>query len=201
VRVGLPLLRRACVQFGAAFCFFGRRSLLLSEYLLIGEITKPQGVGGEVKVQPLTDDPNRFLELNQVYFQSGSTYELRPVLSARVSGEYAYLSFPGVTDRDKAEALRGQKLYVDRAHAVKLSEDEVFICDLIGCEAVDMQGNAIGTLVDVLQPGTTDVYVFDTPRGRMLMPALKAAIPQVDVKARKIVLDADKLSEVAFFED
>ena len=173
----------------------------LSEYLLIGEITKPQGVGGEVKVQPLTDDPNRFLHLAQVYFQNGSAYEPHPISGARVNGEYAYLTFPGVTDRDKAEGLRGQKLYVDRAHAVKLSEDEVFICDLIGCEAVDMQGNAIGTLVDVLQPGKTDVYVFDTPRGRMMMPALKAAIPTVDVKARKIVLNADKLSEVAFFED
>ena len=174
---------------------------MLSEYLLIGEIAKPQGVSGEVKVQPLTDDPNRFLELNQVYFQSGNTYESRPVSGARVSGEYAYLSFPGVTDRDGAEGLRGQKLYVDRAHAVKLSEDEVFICDLVGCEAVDMQGNVLGTLVDVLQPGVTDVYVFDTPRGRMMMPALKAAIPHVDVKARKIVLNADKLPEVAFFED
>jgi 16S rRNA processing protein RimM len=175
---------------------------LLSEYLLIGEITKPQGVGGEVKVQPLTDDPNRFLELNQVYFQSGDGYEPRPVSGARVSGEYAYLSFPGVNDRDKAEGLRWQKLYVDRAHAVKLSQDEVFICDLIGCEAVDTNGNVIGALVHVLQPGgSTDVYVFDTPKGRMLMPALKAAIPHVDVKARKIVLNADKLPEVAFFED
>ncbi len=174
---------------------------MLSEYLLIGEITKPQGIAGEVKVQPHTDDPGRFLNLAKVYVQNGNGYEVKAIKSARVSGGAVFLTFPDVSNRDNAEALRGTKLYVDRANAVKLSEDETFICDLIGCEAVDTNGNVIGTLADVLQPGSTDVYVFDTLKGRMLMPALKAAIPSVDVKARRIVLDADKLSEVAFFED
>lgn len=173
----------------------------LSEYLLIGEITKPQGILGEVKVQPHTGDPARFLNLATVYFQNGNSYEPRSIEKARVNGGDVFLLFSGVSDRNMAEKLRGQKLYVDRAHAVELSEDENFICDLIGCEAVDTNGNIIGKLVDVLQPGPTDVYVFDTPRGRMMMPALKAAIPSVDVMARKIVLDADKLAEVAFFED
>jgi 16S rRNA processing protein RimM len=136
-----------------------------------------------------------------VYMESGNGYEEKPIVSARANGGDVFLTFPGVTDRDKAEALRGKKLYVDRSQAVVLSEDENFICDLIGCDAVDTNGNVIGKLVDVLQPGSTDVYVFDTPKGRMMMPALKAAIPTVDVKARKIILDADKLSEVAFFED
>ena len=174
----------------------------LSSFLLIGEITKPQGISGEVKVQAYTDDPERFLDLNKVFVQKGNGYEELAIKSARVGGDAVYLTLPGVNDRSKAEAMRGTKLYVDRAHAVKLNEDENFICDLIGCEAVDTQGTLIGKLVDVLQPGgSTDVYVFDTLRGRMMMPALKAAIPTVDVKARKIVLDADKLSEVAFFED
>lgn len=194
-------IRRARLPGWAAFAFPEVIENMLSEYLLIGEITKPQGIAGEVKVQPLTDDPNRFLNLATVFVKAGDAYEERPVASVRVAGGYAYLAFPGVDGRDKAEAMRGVKLYVDRARAVKLSEDESFICDLIGCRAADTNGNEIGTLADVLQPGGTDVYVFDTPKGRMLMPALKAAIPVVDVAARRIVLDADKLAEVAFFED
>ena len=39
---------------------------MLSEYLLIGEVLRPQGVKGQVKVRPDTDDPERFLDLNQV---------------------------------------------------------------------------------------------------------------------------------------
>lgn len=174
---------------------------MLSAYLLIGEIIKPQGVLGEVKVLPYTDDPGRFASLAEVYFQDGEAYTAHPISGARVRDGYAFLTFPGVDTREKADTLRGQKLYVDRAHAVELPEDTVFICDLIGCEAVDTNGNVIGKVADVLQPGSTDVYVLDTPKGQMMLPALKSVIPAVDVKARRIVLDADKLSEVAFFAD
>ena len=155
---------------------------MLTNFLLIGEILKPQGVAGEVKVKPYTDDPDRFLRLKEVFFQEGEAYHPRGVHCSRVNDGFAYLSVEGFDTREAVEKLRGEKLFVDRAHAVPLSEDEVFICDLIGCEAVD-------------------VYVFDTPKGRMLMPALKAAVPTVDVKARKVVLDESKLPEVAFFED
>ena len=125
---------------------------MLSEYLLIGEITKPQGITGEVKVQPHTGDPGRFSHLTKVYMESGAGYEEKPITGARVGGGDVFLTFPGVTDRNMAETLRGKKLYVDRAHAVVLSEDENFICDLIGCEAEDTNGNVIGKLVDISSP-------------------------------------------------
>ena len=99
------------------------------------------------------------------------------------------------------EKLRGRKLFIDRAHANALEEDEVYICDLIGCEAVDEAGEAVGTLTDVLQHGPVDVYVFRTARGTMMAPALKAVFPRVDVAARRIDVCAEKLQEVAVLED
>jgi len=174
---------------------------MLAEYLLIGEILKPQGVQGQVKVKPYTDDPERFFDLETVYFLKGDKYEPMGMRCQRIHEEMAYLTLEGVATREAAEALRGQKIYVDRAHAVELDEDEVFICDLIGCEAVDRQGNPLGRVKDVLQYGPTDVYVFDTPKGEMMMPALKAAIPVVDVKARRVIINEDMLDEVALFAD
>ena len=174
---------------------------MLAEYLLIGEIVKPQGVHGQVKVKPYTDDPERFFDLEKVYLTKNGQYTALEMECQRVHEDMVYLTLEGVATREGAEALRGEKLYVDRAHAVELAEDEVFICDLIGCEAVDRQGNKLGTLKDVLQPATTDVYVFDTPKGEMMMPALKAAIPEIDVAARRIVINEDMLDEVALFAD
>lgn len=174
---------------------------MLSAYLLIGEIVKPQGVQGQVKVKPYTDDPQRFFDLETVYVLKDGAYVPRGVSCQRVHEGMVYLSLEGALSREAAEALRGEKLYVDRAHAVPLTEGEVFICDLIGCEAVDRQGRPLGRVKDVLQSGPTDVYVFDTPRGEMMMPALKAAIPQVDVTARRVVINEDMLDEVALFAD
>lgn len=175
--------------------------MMLQAYLTIGQVLKPQGVHGEVKVKPMTDDPQRFLALEQVFLREGEHYTSRAVQCTRVHDGFAYLRFEGVADRESADTLREQLLYVDRAHAVELPEDTEFICDIIGCEAYDMQGKRIGVLTDVLQPGANDVFVLDTPRGELLIPALKRVVPHVDIVTRRIVIDERLLDEVAVYTE
>ena len=170
---------------------------MLSEYLLIGEVLRPQGVKGQVKVRPDTDDPERFLDLESVFVKQGEAYTEMPVDEVSVREDGVYLRLNGIQDRDAAEKQRNLMLYVDRAHAVELGEDETFICDLIGCKAVDTQGREIGVVQDVLQPGGNDVYVIKTPKGEMLLPALKHVIPAVDVKGGTMTVDEKRLPEVA----
>lgn len=169
---------------------------MLSEYLLIGQVLRPQGIKGQVKVRPDTDDPERFLDLETVYLKKGEAYEPVSVDEVSVREDGVYLRLANAQSRDDAEKQRNWMLYVDRAHAVELGEDETFICDLIGCKAVDTQGNELGTVKDVLQPGGNDVYVIKTPKGDMLLPALKHVIPTVDVKKGEIVVDEKRLPEV-----
>ena len=170
---------------------------MLSEYLLIGQVLRPQGIRGQVKVRPDTDDPGRFEELEFVYLKKNNEYVRASVEDVSVRDDGVYLRLDGAKDRDEAEKQRGLMLYVDRAHAVQLSEDETFICDLIGCQAVDTKGNELGKVTDVLQPGGNDVYVIKTPKVEMLLPALKHVIPTVDVKNGVIVVDESRLPEVA----
>lgn len=170
---------------------------MLSEYLLIGQVLRPQGIKGQVKVRPDTDDPERFLDLDTVYLDKGGAYEAVSVDEISVREDGVYLRLANAQTRDEAEKQRNWLLYVDRAHAVALNEDETFICDLIGCRAVDTQGRGLGRVTDVLQPGGNDVYVIKTPRGNMLLPALKFVIPTVDVKKGEIVVDEKRLPEVA----
>ena len=170
---------------------------MLSEYLLIGQVLRPQGIRGQVKVRPDTDDPGRFEELEFVYLKKNNEYVRAAVEDVSGRDDGVYLRLDGAKDRDEAEKQRGLMLYVDRAHAVQLSEDETFICDLIGCQAVDTKGNELGKVTDVLQPGGNDVYVIKTPKGEMLLPALKHVIPTVDVNNGVIVVDESRLPEVA----
>ena len=170
---------------------------MLSEYLLIGQVLRPQGIRGLVKVRPDTDDPGRYLELNTVYLQKGKEYIPVPVEEVSVRDDGVYLRLNGAQTRDEAEKQRDLLLYIDRAHAVALNENETFICDLIGCRAVDTKGNEIGKITDVMQPGGNDVYVIRTPKGEMLLPALKFVIPTVDAANGLIVIDETRLREVA----
>ena len=173
----------------------------MEKYLVIGEITKPQGVRGEVKLRPITCDPERFEGLELAYLKRGEDYIPLRLKVSRRAQDAVFLCVEGVADRDAAEKLRGELLYIDRAHAVELDEDTNFLCDLIGLRGVDDEGNEWGTLRDVLQPGGNDVYIFDGPRGETLVPALKSVVKKVDLEAGEMVLVAARLKEVAVFDE
>ena len=170
---------------------------MLSEYLLVGQVLKPQGIKGQVKVRPDTDDPGRFEDLEFVYRKNQEQFERISIDEALVRPDGVFLRLAGAQTRDDAEAQRGWMLYVDRDHAVRLGENETFICDLIGCRVLDTHGEELGTVTDVLQPGGNDVYVIKTPKGEMLLPALKHVIPDVDVQSGTVTVDERRLPEVA----
>ena len=173
----------------------------MREYLRIGEITKPQGVHGELKLRPATCDLSRFEGLKQAYLQDGEDY--RPVrISVRRIGEDAvFFRMEGIETRDDAEKLRGKFLCVDRAHAVRLDADSTFICDLIGMRGVCTDGSEIGELIDVMQPGGNDVYVFKGKDGEVLVPALRSVVLKADPESGEMLLDAARMAEVAVYED
>ena len=176
---------------------------MYSEYLLIGEVLKPQGVQGQVKVRPDTDDPTRFLALDHVYLKAENQYISCPMekVEARADG-FVYCTLNGISSRDEAEKQRGWMLYVDRAHAVQLEEGQYFISDLLGCAVVDQKKEMIGTLEDVLQPGANDVYQIKRTDGRrMYLPVLPFVIKEVQVKDGIVIVDETRLSEVAVIED
>ncbi len=174
---------------------------MLDPFLVIGEVLKPQGVKGELKVRPITCAPQRFEGLSQVHMLVDGQYAPQKIRVTRIDPDAVYLMLEGVKDRNAAEAYRGQLLYVDRAHAVKLPKDAEFICDLIGCVASDDSGREIGRLADVLQPGGNDVYVFKGPLGEVLVPALKSVVLKVDVREKTMLLSRERLSEVAVFDE
>ena len=172
------------------------------EYLLIGEVLRPQGIRGELKLRAESQDESRYARLAQVWLRRGDAYEPRRVLRGRAQGGFAYLTLEGVSDRNAAEALRGTQLYVDRENALQLSEGEHFVCDLIGLAAQDETGAPIGTLREVIQSNPNcDVYAFDTPRGNMMIPALKKTVLAVDPEGGTMTLSRQGLAETAVWED
>ena len=172
-----------------------------STHLVIGEITKPQGVRGELKLRPITCDFERFEGLKVAYLKRGDVFEEIHLTVNRVSPEAVFFNIDGIVDRNSAERLRGDLVYIDRAHAVELDEDSTFICDLIGLHGLVSDGRDLGTLKDVLQPGGNDVYVFKGPLGEVLVPALRSVVEKVDLEAGEIRFDGQRLNEVAVFDE
>lgn len=165
--------------------------------LTIGTITKPQGIVGEVKVAPLTDDPARFRELSKVYLD-GVRYQ---VIGARVTQAGVFLSLQGIGDRNAAELLRGKAVQIDREDAIVPPEGRYLIADLLGCD-VYVDGELIGEMADVLQYGSADIYVIKTNGGkRAMIPAIERILMEIDVRKRRVELDRKAFEDLAVYED
>lgn len=173
----------------------------MQDYLLIGEITKPQGVQGELKLRPITCDYSRFEGLKQAYLKDEEGYRPVKISVRRTGADAVFFRMEGVQTRNDAEKLRGTMLYIDRAHAVELDEDSCFICDLIGLKGVLTGGGEIGTIIDVMQPGGNDVYVFKGKKGEVLVPALKSVVVKVDLQEGVMLLDSMRMAEVAVYDE
>ena len=177
---------------------------MLSDYVLIGEVVKPQGINGLVKVKPITDNPERFMDLGNLFVSMPEENQHKPmdIEEVAVREGFVYIRLDHSVTRDQAENQRGLLLYVKREDAVELDEDQNFIADLVGCLVNDSKGNEIGELIEVLQPGANDVYVIKLKNKKMMMlPALKRIVPVVDILKRLIIINEDLLDEVAVIED
>ena len=97
------------------------------EYLRIGLITRPHGVHGALKVQPLSENLTRYKGLREAYLERGGAYEKVEVSDVSVQPDAVYMNISVCRDRNTAETLRNHYISVDREHAVKLPEGRYFV--------------------------------------------------------------------------
>ena len=86
-------------------------------FYLIGRIIKPHGIRGDLRVEIITDFPERFLHMKEVHAAppGGGAVRLFRVIKARFHKTWILLTLEGVATRDEAEALRGWELKVPEA--------------------------------------------------------------------------------------
>lgn len=169
----------------------------MSEQILIGQISKPQGIKGELKLKLFTDDITRFMELKEIIIDN----EKQEILGKRAIAGDVYIYLKGVYDRNKAETLRNKEIYVLKEWLPKLDEDNYYIYEIIGCDVVTENGTKQGTVKDILQYGSADVYVLKTENKDRMFPFLDKVVKEVDIENKKIIVYEDKFNEVVVDED
>ncbi len=160
--------------------------------ITVGQILKPQGIRGEVKVKVYLDDAEDFKGIKEVIID-GEEYA---VLSARGKGEFAYISLRGVADRDAAELLRGKDLGAERELLPEPPEGRFYIADLTGCKVVSSSGEVIGT-VSFVTPAKCDIYTLTTAKGEVSFPAADGVIESVDIGSKTIIVNKKRFKEVS----
>ena len=155
----------------------------MEQLLQVGILSSTHGVHGEMKVFPTTDDAKRFKKLKSVMLDTHDGLKEVQIEGVKFFKQFVILKFKGYDSINDIEKYKGRSIYVTRENAVRLSDDEYFIADLIDMRVMEEDGNELGVLSDVLETGANDVYVISLKAGgELLLPAIKQCILSVDVE-------------------
>ena len=161
----------------------------MSEKTCVGAIAGSFGVMGEVRLKSFCTNPEAIATYGPLSTEDGSrqfTIKLtRPVaggLGARVSG---------ITTKEQADALKGTSLYVAREKLPSLPDDEFYHADLIGLDVFDTGGALLGRVHALHNHGAGDLIEITGAglKESLLLPFTLAAVPTVDLAARRIIVD------------
>jgi 16S rRNA processing protein RimM len=157
------------------------------KFLVVGEILKPFGYRGEVKIKIITDYPDQLVKHKTVYI--GPQTRAFQVESARLHSNYVLMKFVGFDTDMSVAKLRGEIVQIHVENAAKLKKNQYYHHQIIGLNVITQDGNSLGTLAEILETGANDVYLVHTAEGKeILLPAIKSVIKKIDLDAQQMTV-------------
>lgn len=153
----------------------------------MGVVTGSRGLKGELRVKAFCANPDALFDYGPLTDEKG-----KGSFTGRTTGEakgQLLVRLDGVRDRTQADAIKGQKLYVARDALPEPEEDEYYYSDLVGLKAELVDGEELGVIHWVLEAGAGASLEVETDTGTVMVPFTKAAVPVVDIKGGKVVVD------------
>ena len=169
------------------------------DYYKLAKVLKPQGLKGELKLKPYTDDPERFYDLSHIFIKSNNEFIKYNVNAARLYKQFVYLKIDEINTYEEADKHRNSFLYIDK-NSAKKPEGSYFIADLIGMKVIDEHNNTYGELSNVFNTGSTDIYCVKNGKKELMFPAAPGVIISVDEEKRLIIINSIRLDEVAVYD-
>ena len=156
------------------------------ESLIVGRILAPWGIGGEVKVEVLTDFPERFAPQKVVHLNA------RPleIESCRPHKQHLVVKLATIDSVEDAEKLRGQDLTIPSSELYPLPEGQYYTFQLIGLDVLTTEGQYLGQVTDIMATAGNDVYIVEGEGGEILIPAIEDVVKSIDLEEGKMVIEA-----------
>jgi 16S rRNA processing protein RimM len=177
----------------------------LNDLIELGAVSEAQGLQGQVKVRPHSSEPVALLSSKAVWLSiiprrdagvSASVEQASltqyKVKSAKMHSGNVVMALEGISDRDQALTLKGARILVARDAFPKVDSDSYYWVDLIGCNAVNLQNEALGQVIDVTENGAHGVIAIGDASSKVinqLVPFVKEVVQNVDLANKTITLD------------
>ena len=156
--------------------------------LVVARIGRAHGVLGEATIEVRTDQPEDRFYIGSVLATEPTTFGPLTITSVRDHNGTLLLGFKGVSDRNQVEELRDVLLLAEVDIEANSTEDDFHVQQLLQCQVSTQDGLDIGLVTDVINLPGQDVLAVDYNGREVLIPFVKAIVPIVDVKNRKITV-------------
>lgn len=158
-----------------------------TQYLVVGEILKPWGYRGEVKVKLVTDFPKHLTKHKTVYL-GPNAHEMQ-VERIRLHSGFALFKFLGRDTSESVEKLRGQIIQIPVEEAAPLRKGQYYHHEIVGLNVISTEGAPLGTIAEILETGANDVYLVRAPTGsEILIPAIQSVIQDINLDAHTMTV-------------
>lgn len=168
--------------------------------VIVGIISGVVGLRGEVRVQPLTDFPERFTTTKELYAHhpSKGSILLHP-LHARFTAKGITIKFCELTSSEESKEWVGAELSINKSELHVLEEGRYYVFQILGMMVYSDDGLFLGEVCDVLSPGANDVYVVslspqakqlavDSDGEKLLLPVIDEVILNTDLNLGRITV-------------
>ncbi len=159
-----------------------------NKYFVIGKIVNTQGIKGDMRVVPTTDDIHRFELLEFVYIDKNGIINKYEVDNIRYHKQFVLLKIKGIDDMTAAEKFKNSEVKITKDMALPLEENEYYIGDLYSMNVITDEEEYLGTIEDIIFTGANDVYVVRNNENEILIPAIKQCILNVDIENKKMTV-------------
>lgn len=165
------------------------------DLVLVGHVIGAYGIQGWVRIRRYSADADALLHAKTWWFDKPVSRDI-DVMQSKIHGEDVVACLVGVADRNAAEALKGAAVQIRRSHFPVLADDEFYWVDLIGLEVENLQGESLGSVIDLMDNGAHPILQVraalvassDKPK-EWLIPFVDQFVKTVDQAAKKIAVD------------
>ncbi|MFH1076887.1 MAG: ribosome maturation factor RimM [Pseudomonadota bacterium] len=161
--------------------------------LLAGKIVGPFGVKGEAKILSyveLTDiyTPKKTIVLFGANDQRGDY----TILSVRLHKGLVLLKLNGIDSADSVISWKNANVFVEKASLPPPEDGDYYWFQVIGLNAITLDGIKLGKVTDIVQTGSNDVYVVNNGHKEILLPAISSVVIRLDLENGTMLIDLPK---------
>jgi 16S rRNA processing protein RimM len=157
----------------------------------VGTFGQPQGLKGDIKINILTSSFESFKILKNYFMEDGKT--IFHFTALRKIGKKNIASLEGCEDRNTALDYKGIHIFSSKENFLKISEDEYYVIDLIGCDVLNVEKESLGIVVDIKNFGAGDLIEITTVNKKnFYIPMNDENLISVNILEKKIIVNPIK---------